>query len=572
MQPLAFSYIRFSSPEQAKGDSLRRQAEAAADWCRRHKVRLDTSLTLHDLGKSAFLGGHRKNPDRHALAAFLKLVEDGRVPRGSYLVIENLDRLTREHIQPALLLALNLLQAGVRIVQLKPAEMVFDDRSDTLPVMMMMMELARGHGESAIKSERVGAAWQQKKKRARENGGVMTRNLPAWVEERGGKLHLIPARAAAVKRIFALAAAGYGHALIVRRFTGEKVPGFGPSGRWIRSYVAKILSDRRALGEFQPRDNAGRPDGPPIAGYFPAAVTEGEWLAGRAGAAERQKKPGRTGDHVNVFANLLRSARDGEPYYVGTVGENGVTRRMLINRAAVEKRATYYTFPFATFEAALLSLLAEVNPHDILNGGDGPDESLVLAGELAQVEASIALIVADMDTHGESPALFRRLRAKEEQQRTLVVKLAEARQKAAHPLSEAWGEAQTLLSAVDNAPDPSDARLRLRSILRRVIDSVWVLVVPRGRQRLCAVQVWFAKGEKHRDYIILHRTPRGNQHGRAEGGWRAHSLADVADPAALDLRKPGDAAGLERVLGTLDLGRFLKAPGDSGLPGDNSPL
>ena len=121
---IAFSYVRFSHPDQAKGDSVRRQTEAAAEWCMRNGVQLDTATTLHDLGKSAFTGGHRSNPDRHALAAFLKLVEAGKVPRGSYLIIENLDRLSREHIQPALLLALNLLQAGIRIVQLKPSEIV----------------------------------------------------------------------------------------------------------------------------------------------------------------------------------------------------------------------------------------------------------------------------------------------------------------------------------------------------------------------------------------------------------------------------------------------------------------
>src|SRR5947209_4832816 len=185
--PTAYSYVRFSHPDQAKGDSLRRQAEAAAEWCERHGVTLDKSTTLRDLGKSAYTGAHRQNPDRNALAAFLKLVESGKVPRGSYLVIENLDRLSREHIQPALLLALNLLQAGVRIVQLKPSEMVFDDKSDTMPVMMMMMELSRGHGESAIKSERVSAAWVNRKRRGRENGDTITRQLPGWIEARGGK-------------------------------------------------------------------------------------------------------------------------------------------------------------------------------------------------------------------------------------------------------------------------------------------------------------------------------------------------------------------------------------------------
>ena len=91
------------------------------------------------------------------------------MPRGSYLVVENLDRLSREDIQPALLLVLNLMQAGIRIVQLKPAEMVFDDQSDTMPVMMMIMDCSRPRGKGH-KSERVGAAWAERKRKARENG------------------------------------------------------------------------------------------------------------------------------------------------------------------------------------------------------------------------------------------------------------------------------------------------------------------------------------------------------------------------------------------------------------------
>jgi DNA invertase Pin-like site-specific DNA recombinase len=104
------------------------------------------------------------------------------------LILENLDRLSREHIQPALLLVLNLLQAGVRIVQLKPAEMIFDDKSDTMPV-MMMMELSRGHGESAMKVERNGKAWQAKLSEARV-GGAVPRPLFAAIVERIGRLRL----------------------------------------------------------------------------------------------------------------------------------------------------------------------------------------------------------------------------------------------------------------------------------------------------------------------------------------------------------------------------------------------
>jgi DNA invertase Pin-like site-specific DNA recombinase len=567
--PVAYSYVRFSHPDQAKGDSLRRQTEAAADWCQRNKVRLDTATTLHDLGRSAFAGEHRNNPDRHALAAFLKLVEEGKVLRGSYLIIENLDRLSREHIQPALLLALNLLQAGIRVVQLKPTEMVFDDKSDTLPVMMMMMELSRGHGESAIKSERVGAAWAEKKKAARKNGTILTHRLPAWVEERGGKLRLIQDRAAVVKLIFHLAASGYGCHAIVAKLNKEKVPPFGVSGRWVRSYVGYILKDRRAVGEFQPRRRrvgkkgggsirrVDRNDGEPIPNYYPAAVTEDEWVTARAGAAQRRLLPGATGKYVNVFAGLLRNARDGDTYFCTTrtyrhPQKGRVRWRVLINTAADARGAKCWSFPFVTFERAILSMLAEINPRELLDQADDEAEEVqALAGDLARVENSIAMITAELDEHGESPTLFRRLRDKEVEKRRLVERLSEARQKAANPLREAWGECKTLLAALDKAPDANEARLRLRAVVRRIIESVWLLVVPRGLDRLCAVQIWFGGGERCRNYLVWHRPPNGLT--GAEGSWWAWSLASVVKSGDLDLRRPEDARDLEEALLAADL-------------------
>src|SRR4051794_6538725 len=125
--PRAYSYIRFSTLEQLKGDSLRRQLEGTAAWCAKNGVPLDTSLTLHDLGVSAFRGAHRD--DKHCLAQFLRAVKQGKVPKGSYLVIENLDRLTREDERTALRLWLDILDAGINIVQLYPETVFRYERS-----------------------------------------------------------------------------------------------------------------------------------------------------------------------------------------------------------------------------------------------------------------------------------------------------------------------------------------------------------------------------------------------------------------------------------------------------------
>src|SRR5205085_1143569 len=140
--PTAYSYLRFSSGKQDQGDSVRRQTALRDGWLARYPgVPLDASLTLHDLGRSAYTGSHRSNPDRHALALFLKCIETGRVRPGDYLLLENLDRLTREELVPAMHLLTGILMAGVRVVQLAPSELVLTDKSDMGTVMLAVVEL-----------------------------------------------------------------------------------------------------------------------------------------------------------------------------------------------------------------------------------------------------------------------------------------------------------------------------------------------------------------------------------------------------------------------------------------------
>src|SRR3954468_1679865 len=59
-KPLLISYTRFSSPEQALGDSERRQIEAAKRYANEHQLKLDDKLTLIDRGLSGYKGAHRK--------------------------------------------------------------------------------------------------------------------------------------------------------------------------------------------------------------------------------------------------------------------------------------------------------------------------------------------------------------------------------------------------------------------------------------------------------------------------------------------------------------------------------
>ncbi len=582
---MAFSYIRFSTPEQRKGHSLERQTKRALAWCEKNGVTLDTSRSWHDLGRSAFLGEHRSNPDRHALAAFLKLVEEGRIPRGSYLIIESLDRLTREHVRAGLMLCLGLIEKGVKIVQLSPSEIVYDEKSDEMSLMLMIVELARGHGESKRKSDLIAPIWKKKKTEAKDK--IVSDQLPAWVRRDGDKLVLIPEKAATVRRIFELTAAGYGVPRILAKFEREEVPAITKGGKWVRGYVGRILRDRRAMGEYLPRGGPGRePDGDPVPNYFPQVVSEQEFNLARAGsiqriatravktAAERGVPLGRRSKvggvqgkgtpkkhapqgKVNLFAGLITNARQGDSYFMTTRVQPKMKNRyhVLINYESQEGRSPCFAFQYDIFERAFLALLREVDPAEVVGEDNSGHELDAYRAELEDVESDIVTLGVKLDKK-VSPTLMAAAERKDARKRELVELIRAAEQRAAAPAGAAWSEARSLLDTLDAAPDQEAARLRLRAALRRIISGIHMIVVPRGRDRIAALQVRFADDKPPRNYAILYCQPRSNgwQGGCKPAGLWACSLARPA--RRLDLRKPDHVEALLAELEVASLDDF----------------
>jgi DNA invertase Pin-like site-specific DNA recombinase len=105
-------------------------------------VRLDE--TLRGEGVAAFRGKHRDQGDKHALGRFLAPARNGRVPQGSFPIVESLDRLSRENIRPALSLVPELIEHGIRDVQLSPVEQVYDDKVEVMALMLALVERSRG--------------------------------------------------------------------------------------------------------------------------------------------------------------------------------------------------------------------------------------------------------------------------------------------------------------------------------------------------------------------------------------------------------------------------------------------
>lgn len=347
----AYSYVRFSSHLQADGGSLARQTRLTAEYCQRRGLVLDEDLKLDDLGVSAFRGA---NVREGALAGFLEACRTGRVQRGSTLVVESLDRLSRDEIRPALQLFLSLQDYGITIVTHEPPREYDPAATDALALIEPLIVFARAHEESKMKSHRRRDGWKQAKDRARQGEGPMLKTCPAWLEVVDGAFRAKEEAAAAVRLIFQLACDGYGvnriatylvvnnvppiygrvlddEAVLKHRAdrqaagvpltseeeenlgrmgrwaTTEAVPGAGPRkgkkvkvrtwvpSRWVVPYVYRILSNPAAKGAYQPNRQDGKkvvPEGPPVDSYYPEVVSAETWERAQVGLKQR------SGDHA----------------------------------------------------------------------------------------------------------------------------------------------------------------------------------------------------------------------------------------------------------------------------------
>jgi DNA invertase Pin-like site-specific DNA recombinase len=572
-QPVAISFLRYSDPSrQRKNDSYRRQMEMTADWCQRNKLTLDK--TLHHAG-SAFRGRHRD--DSAALGEFLQDAQAGRFPHGSYLVIENLDRLSREEVRPAFALWSQILDCGINIQQLQPERTFRHDTCDMVDMITAILELSRGHSESEMKSKRAEANWNRAVELARCKGRMMTSRVPHWIDlDDNGQPQLNPKRAAVVRQIFTWAIDGFGVSAITKKLVQAGTPPFGErvvefdaegrpyfrkvegklyaSGEWKRVYVRAILQNPACVGDFQPRDRDGKPKGKPIVGYYPPVVSLKEFQAVRASMRSRVSKPGRIGEGVaSVFGGLLHCASDGSTYYVASYTNRGISRKRLLNRASAEGKVEAKTFEYPPFERALLQKLREIPVSEVTGTAPAP-EPAVIKQELAWVQARRAEFALQLE-QGDLTEIAEQLRKLALRQDELQKQLVQAEDRVAKPISATWRDVSNLVDLLDSADaaDVGDVRMKLRSAIRRAIKAIWVLVVPRHPYRLASVQVFFNEDDRRRDYLIGFRPGTGGAVGNRPAETWVRSLASVAKRDDLDLRRRDHAAALETFLSGVDL-------------------
>lgn len=472
-KPKAYSYLRFSTPEQLKGDSMRRQAEMAVRYAAVNGFDLDESLTFRDLGLSAF---HGRNASIGALSAFLEAVKAGDIQPGAVLLVEALDRISRMEARKAVRILEDIIDSGVDVVTLVDGKRYTLESIKGFDFLMAVILLFRGNEESQMKSRRLKSVWAAKRGRLGD-GKAMTATTPGWIKlDAQRRAVFIPERARIVKQMVSWALQGMGKELMARRLNEQDVKSFRKGGHWRASQVRKVLVNPALMGTFIPHTNEHkegkriRTPLDPVPDYFPSVIDSDSYQRLQS-IVDKSPLRGRhaTGAVRNILSGLARCAFCGGTMIRTSKGPKSQPR-LVCSKAKSGAGCEYRSVLMGDIESALTDRAKE-----IANAAPAPDAAAMRA--LQDAETTLDVLeerLSDMLNlleRAPSEALAHRVAALEGE-----VKAARVTRDAA---DEAARQAETRLNTIKTGAlggalaakpvDVAKANAALRALLREVV-------------------------------------------------------------------------------------------------------
>lgn len=491
--PTAYSYLRYSSVGQSDGDSERRQIQKANEWASRNGYELDASH--RDLGVSAFKGRHRA---RGALGRFLAKIKDGTIASGSALVVEAMDRLSREDPMDALRAFQEIIDHDVEVVTLHDGIRYTKQslNQDSAQLYILIGQIQRANNESRLKSERIGEAMRDAKDAARRNKEPVAGRCPPWLEivaENGRRHFRETPDANTVRLIYQLADEGMGGHAIAQHLNRTSVPTFrnaqGVASKWYAGYVLKLLRWRAVIGEWQPNRVTATglvADGDPIADYYPAVVSPNQFLRVQSNKAKKAIPSGRKGTRVgNIFQGIMKCDTCGGAIHLSP----GTSSRRRAYFYCIGKSlgtcSTKGMMNAAKVETAILSNITQWRFAKVFEHRPADDplvaierrlgEAILDQGRLDKQARNIGDMVA---AAGAVPFLIERTRqvaAKIEETKKNIAQLEAERASLMHSetrRSRIEADIQSLIAQLGTNEDIARVRTQLATALREIVETI----------------------------------------------------------------------------------------------------
>lgn len=292
--------MRFSRPEQAKGTSIERQSQFAEEYAAKHGLELDKNLTMTDKGLSAFHGIHKK---KGAFGQFIAAVTAGKVQSGSVLVVESLDRLSREDPLIAQSALNDLILSGITVVTAADNQVYSREEIQENPfkLIMSLVVMIRANEESETKQRRSNAFLKSALKQYQISGKIRRLGAdPSWLDyNKEDGTYSFNERVEVIRRILILYNQGIGSLKIARQLTEENVPTLsGKRSAWGQTTVANIVKSHALYG--LKRINVQGVDYD-LDDFYPELISKSKWLALQQHRTKRSKTMHGRGEVVHLI-------------------------------------------------------------------------------------------------------------------------------------------------------------------------------------------------------------------------------------------------------------------------------
>lgn len=312
----AYSYLRFSTPLQSGADKLKWQLGMAREYADANGLVLDENLSFQDLGVSAYRGANRQVGK---LADFLLAIRYGLVKKGSYLLVESLDRISRDSARRALRTLGNICDEGITVVTLIDQQEYTSEILDRDPAALILsiVIFMRANEESATKSKRAKSALRRKMKRIRAGEKIrLCGSIPNWLRLENDQFVIEKEKAKSVRTIFQLAELGIGTTAIAKALNLSQMPTMGSSTYWDKSKVNLLLNNLTVTGTLIPStyeiiNGKKVPTAfKPLRGYYPRLISQKTWNKTSTYVEARKKKfrADNNGDRFRIVRNIFAYA------------------------------------------------------------------------------------------------------------------------------------------------------------------------------------------------------------------------------------------------------------------------
>lgn len=182
----AYIYSRVSKDVQVQGDGIRRQIDGAIRFVEsKNKENLQNGLPTYsiadefitDRGLSAYKGFN--TAANGGLGAFLEAARKGEIKRGSLLVVEAVDRISRMPADESRKTFSLFKEYGIDVAIVKFGIIIKHSESTTLENdLLITAAIHLAHMESQQKSNRINDYFENKRMKEKEGGGKAYLNLP----------------------------------------------------------------------------------------------------------------------------------------------------------------------------------------------------------------------------------------------------------------------------------------------------------------------------------------------------------------------------------------------------------